>query len=102
VKKPWLTPFRASEFAVIGGIAADSASSWGCFESHPLLRSPDGRFGGRGLGLKLSISGGGVLAAHLLARKYPKLEKPLTFVLGGSAAWLNGVALRNRAVGCYR
>jgi hypothetical protein len=101
-KRPWLTPFRAYEISMIGAVAADSASSWGCFEANPLLRSTDGRFGAKGTLIKVAISGGGLLLAHLLHRKYPKLEKPLTFVLGGGSAWLHGVAIRNRAVGCVR
>lgn len=102
LKRPWLGPLRAFEISLIGGVAADSMSSWGCFESNPLLRSADGRFGARGLVIKAGISGGGLLVAHLLHRKFPKLEKPLTFVFGGGSAWLHGTAIRNRAVGCLK
>lgn len=101
-KGQWLTPLRVAEFSLIGGIAADSLSSWGCYESNPLLRSADGRFGAKGFAIKAGISGGGLLVAHLLRRKFPKLEKPLSFAFGGSAAWLHGIAIRNRAVGCLK
>lgn len=101
-KRPWLTPMRAFEISLAGGIVADATSSWGCFESNPLLRSADGRFGAKGVAIKAGISGGGLLLAHLLHRKYPKLEKPLTFAFGGGSAWLHGVAIRNRAVGCLK
>ena len=44
----WANPFYIGEAMVIGGMAADIGSSWGCLESNPLLRSANGRFGGRG------------------------------------------------------
>jgi hypothetical protein len=93
---------RAFEISLAGAIAADTASSWGCYEANPLLRSSDGRFGAKGAAIKVGISGGGLLLAHFLHRKYPKLENPLTFAFGGGSAWLNGIAIRNRAVGCLR
>ena len=96
----WTSPFRIGEMMALGGIAADVASSWGCLESNPLLRSPDGRFGTKGMLIKVSLSGGAVVLSHYLYRKHPKLGRPLGIVLGVTGGALQGVALRNRAVGC--
>ena len=99
--RPWANPFYVGEAMAIGGIAADAGSSWGCLESNSLLRSADGRFGARGLLVKASMSGGAVVVSHLLYRKYPKLGRPLGIVLAVTGGMLQGVALRNRMVGCY-
>jgi hypothetical protein len=96
-----IKPFHLMEMAALSGMAADIASSWGCAEGNPMLRNADGSFGARGLAVKASITGGVVLLAHLLHRKYPSLDKPLGIVLGATGGFLHATAIRNRSFGCY-
>lgn len=100
-KKRWLTPYRASQLALVGAMTADIGSSWGCAEANPILRSADGRFYGRGTAIKVGVTSTGLLLTHLLKRKFPKLEKPLTFMLGSSSGFLYYTAIRNTTMPCY-
>lgn len=97
----WMSPYRMAQFALVGAAAADIASSWGCAEANPILRSADGRFGGRGFALKAGFTAGSLVATHLLKKKFPKLERPLTFMMGGSSTFLYTTAFRNHSQPCY-
>lgn len=99
-KKRWLTPYRISQIAIVGAMTADIASSWGCAEANPLLRSADGRFYAKGTAIKVGVTSAGLLMTHLLKRKFPKLEKPLTFMLGSSSGFLYYTAIRNTTMPC--
>ena len=50
------------------GSAADAASSMGGQEANHFLAGPDGRFGGRGVGLKIGIAGGVAGLEYLTSR----------------------------------
>ncbi|MBS1831828.1 MAG: hypothetical protein JST65_03900 [Acidobacteria bacterium] len=100
-KQRWLTPYRASQITLIGGMTADIASSWGCAEANPMLRSADGRFYMKGTLIKVGGTSAGLVLTHLLKRKFPKLEKPLAFLLGGSSSVLYYTAIRNHSMPCY-
>jgi hypothetical protein len=87
--------FRATQAALLAGQSLDCASSWGKYELNPMLRSADGRFGGRGLSFKLGIAAGSLLAERLIVRRYPKAETfliPLN--LAGSGLFV-GQAVHN-------
>lgn len=74
----WSKAYRWSLAALAGSQAADVATSWGGHESNPILRGPNGRFGGRAIGLKIGIMGGTVALQQLLRRKRPgKFEQSM-------------------------
>lgn len=65
----------------LGATSLDMASSWGRPERHPLLKSADGRFGARGIGLKLAVFGTVEGAKWLLLRR------------GESGRWVRSLSL---------
>lgn len=91
----WHRIYRWSVGAVVAGMAADSATSWGRMEANPILRDGSGRFGGRGLALKSGLTVGGLVVTHLVVRKQPALAKPAAVVNFAAAGVLGGVAIRN-------
>jgi len=100
VPPKWISPYRMAQFAMIGAAAADISSSWGCAEANPILRSADGRFRGQGFAIKAGVTAGGLIATHLLRKKFPKLEKPLTFMIGSTSTFLYATAFRNHSLPC--
>lgn len=97
----WMSPYRMAQFAMVGAAAADIASSWGCAEANPILRSSDGRFRAQGLAIKAGFTAGSLVATHLLKKKFPKFERPLTFMMGGTSTFLYTTAFRNHSKPCY-
>lgn len=81
----------------LGATSADAATSWGRVELNPMLRSADGRFGARGLGLKLGLFGAVELVKWRLAKRYPR-ERWVRVLSLGPAAAFGGVAVRNWSV----
>jgi hypothetical protein len=72
-------PFRVSQVIYIGANAADIASSRGSWEANPLLRSPDGRFGGRGIAIKSGVLAGILATQWICHRKLGhRVELPFT------------------------
>jgi hypothetical protein len=97
----WMSPYRMAQFAMIGAAASDISSSWGCAEANPILRSADGRFRAQGFAIKAGVTAGGLIATHLLRKKFPKLEKPLTFMMGSTSTFLYATAFRNHSMPCH-
>lgn len=91
----WKRIWQWSCAALIAGQAADIASSYGHFESNPLLRGPDGRFGPRGMAIKVGVTGGVVLTQWLILRRYPKYASVLAGINFGAAAVTTTVAIGN-------
>jgi len=60
-----------------------------------MLRSPGGRFNGRGLAIKSSTLGASCGLQWLLLERRPRAVNTLTGVNFGLAAWSAGVAARN-------
>ena len=50
---------------------------------------------GRGLAIKAGFTAGGLVAAHLLKRRFPKLERPLTVAFGATSGFLMKTAVHN-------
>ena len=92
----WDRPLYWSSVATVTAAQTlDAHSSWGKYEANPLLRSPDGRFGVRGVAVKSGIVAGSLTVQVLLLRKWPKARKVATitnFVLSGVMV---GIAARN-------
>lgn len=97
----WTSPYRIAQFALVGAAAADIASSWGCAEANPLLRSGDGRFRAQGSVIKVGLTAGSLVAGHYLRKRFPKLEKPLAIAMGTTSAFLYTTAFRNHSQACY-
>ena len=90
-RRLWL----ASIGAMILANVADAHSSWGAPEGNPVLRSSDGRFRYRAIGIKVSIVSGLVIGHAVLLRRRPDAARACAganFVAAGAFA---GVAIRN-------
>ena len=86
-----------SAAVLIAGCSMDVASSYGHPEQTGYLRSPDGRFGARGAGIRFGIVGGGLITQLLIARKHPKegyaVGAAMNLAVGPVLA---GISIRNR------
>lgn len=93
-RKRWMW----SAIALAAASLADSSSSLGKMEGNGLLRSGDGKFGARGVGIKMGALGGMLLSQHLLMEKDPGSARMLTWGNYGMAGVKAGVAIRNTGV----
>ena len=73
----------------------DVHSAWRKYEANPLLRSPDGRFGVRGVTIKSGIAAGNLTVQTLILRKWPKARKAAAVIYFAAAGMIVGVAARN-------
>jgi hypothetical protein len=89
--------WRISVVALAASSSADAWSSYGRHEMNPLLRSPDGRFSGKAIGIKAAIAGSGVVAQWLMLRHRPESAKAAALTNFGMAGIFTGVAVRNRS-----
>lgn len=87
--------YRLSLLALAAGTGMDIASSWDQPEVNPLLRSRDGRFGHRGVAIKLSLVGSVVAAQALVLRRRPEMRKFTSRVNFALGAGTGAVAVRN-------
>ncbi len=90
-QKRWLW----SAVALTAASFADVHSSWGKLEANGLLRSGNGTFGARGLGIKMGMVSGILFSQHLMVKQNPVLAKTLTWGNFGMAGLKLGVASRN-------
>lgn len=95
VRKPGKKLWWASLAALAGASALDAHSSWGKPERNAMLRGPDGRFGPRGLQLKLVILGTSGAMQWLLLRRKPDLRSTVAGANAGLAAWNAAAAVKN-------
>ncbi len=84
-----------SAVALTAASFVDVSSSWGKIEANPLLRSSNGTFGAKGMGIKMGMMGGILLGQHFIAKKNPTLANALTVANYGMTAVKVGVAARN-------
>ncbi len=87
-----------SAIALTAASFADVHSSWGKMEANGILRSSDGTFGARGMGIKMGMVGGILLSQHLLVKKNPEMAKMLSVGNYGMTAVKLGVATRNYGI----
>jgi hypothetical protein len=97
----WRVVWRASQALLAGANAADTATSWGKYESNPLLRTGQ-RFGYGSMAIKLGILGGGLAAQHFIARKYPNQTPYLATANLAATAVLAAAAAHNMGVPAAR
>lgn len=81
--------------ALVAGTVADAASSYGHYEANPALRGPDGRFGAKGVGIKLGVAGGTLLLQRAILRRNPKAGSGLAIANLAGAGVFGSVAARN-------
>ena len=93
-QKRWLW----SAIALTAASFADVHSSWGKRETNSLLRSADGTFGAKGMGIKIGIVSGIVLSQRALVSKSPAFTRPLTYANYGMAGLKFGVAAHNYGI----
>ena len=84
----------ASMVVMAAASGADAATSWGKLEGNGLLASPDGRFGAKGISIKVGIAAG-VIIPQILFRRHKDLR--MAFSLGNfaQAALFSGIAIHN-------
>jgi hypothetical protein len=86
--------WAVSSFVLLGATSLDAASSWGKYEENPLLRSADGRFGMKGVSIKLTLAGA-MLIPQILFRKNHTATKLFTVTNFAQAGMYGGIAARN-------
>lgn len=93
VQRIWI----GSICAVLAASAFDAASSWGKQEANPLLASPNGTFGGRGLAIKAAIAGA-VLLPQILLHKHKRFRKTFIFANFADAVAFTAVSVHNMGI----
>ncbi len=96
--KPNESKWWISAAVLAAASAFDAGSSWGKPEMNPLLRSADGRFGGRGFAIKMSITGGIAVMQHLVLKRQPRTDKAFIVANSAMAGAFTAAAVRNLAI----
>jgi hypothetical protein len=87
-----------STAALVAASFVDAHSSMGKMEANGLLRSADGRFGARGMGIKMGMVGGILFSQYMIVKKNPGLAGTLGWANFGMAGVKLGVAARNYGI----
>lgn len=86
--------FKWSAAALVAGSAVDIASSYGQPELNRYLAS-NGRLTSRGVGIKLGVVAGILVAETLIVRRMPEARTPFTGLNFAATGMYTGVAVRN-------
>jgi hypothetical protein len=93
----WRVVWHVSQSLLVAGNTADIATSWGKYETNPLLRTGS-RFSYGSMAIKLGMMTGGLTVQYFVARKFPNripyfasANLALVGVLGIVAAHNTGV-----------
>jgi hypothetical protein len=93
----WRAAWRVGQGLLVAGNTADIASSWGKYETNPLIRTGS-RFGYGSMAIKLGLLAGGLAMQNYVAHKFPNripyfasADLALAGVLGIVAAHNSGV-----------
>src|ERR1700733_5237160 len=93
----WRAVWRASQAMLVAGNAADIASSWGKYETNPLLRTGP-RFGFGSAAVKLGIVAGGLAVQQYMLHKSPNKAAFFATANFAVAGVLGVVAVHNSSV----
>ena len=93
----WHTLWHVSEALLVAGNAADAATSWGKYETNPMLRTGQS-FGYGSLAIKLAMTAGSVAVQHYVAHKSPNHIRYFIPANLAAAAALGFVAAHNTTV----
>jgi len=88
--------------ALVAVNVLDAHSSWGRVEVNPMLRSRDGRFGGRAVAIKGGVTAGMVVIEALAMRRRPGVASGCALVNFGAAGALGAAAAHNYRLGGRR
>ncbi|MEQ1885623.1 MAG: hypothetical protein ABL967_11220 [Bryobacteraceae bacterium] len=92
------TLYRGSVAAVIGGNAADIATSWQKSEANPVLGGRSGQFGVGALLVKSSFVGVSLFLQHTALRHRPDLYPRLAWLNFVTTGTLGAVAAHNASI----
>ncbi len=95
--KPDLSTWKASVLTLSAASALDMESSWGKYETNPILGR--GTFGARQTGIKAGMVGGSVLAEWLWLRRHPETSSVFVTVNVGVTGMLVSVSIHNWSIG---
>ena len=87
--------------ALVGASTFDAFSSVGKTEGNPLLRSGDGTFGAKGIAIKASLTGAGILP-QVLFRNRKETRRLFTIFNFAEAGMFTAVATRNLGIARQR
>lgn len=87
-----------STVALVAASLVDVHSSWGKREANPALQGPNGRFGARGVGIKMGMVGGIILGQYFIVKSKPEFANAAAWTNFGIAGVTAGVAARNYTI----
>jgi hypothetical protein len=87
--------WKASLAALAVAAVADVVTSYGKRELNPALRSPDGRFGRRGLAIKSLVTGSALAGQWFLVRRAPESGRYAALANFGIAGVFSAAAVHN-------
>jgi hypothetical protein len=87
--------WKASLAALAVAAVADVVTSYGKRELNPALRSPDGRFGRRGLAIKSLVTGSALAGQWFLVRRAPESGRYAAVANFGIAGVFSMAAVHN-------
>ena len=90
-ERPDLLAISQASFAV--ATAADSASSWGLYETNPILGN--GTFGAKQAAVHAGITSALIAAESVVVRRHPSLRKAFTVVNFAATGVLAGAVASN-------
>jgi hypothetical protein len=93
--------WRASMAAFATATALDAATSVGKYESNPLLRSADGKFGMKGMAIKGGLAGV-VLVPQIAFRNHRELHSKFAIINFAETAFFAGLAIHNMGISVPR
>lgn len=93
ISKLWI----ASSLLLLAATSLDASSSWGKYETNPLLRSSDGRFGARGVSIKMGFAAA-TLAPQFFFRKNRTATRIFTMSNFAQAGIYTGISIHNFGV----
>ena len=93
----WRKVWKLSLVVMASANFADAASSYGHIETNPILASANGRFGRKGLALKVGVGAGLVVVEFLLHHKRPvfEVERAAAIVNFAVAGGFSAAAIHN-------
>lgn len=89
--------WRISVAALLAGTAMDAATSMGKYESNPLLRSADGKFGMKGIAIKGGLAGL-IVGPQIAFRDRRELRSKFAIINFLEAGFFGGLAIHNAGI----
>ena len=97
----WRALWHASEALLVAGNTADAATSWGKYETNPMLRTGS-RFSYGSLAIKLGMVTGTIAVQHYVVRKSPNQVRYFAPANLAAAVAFGAIAAHNTTVPAAR